>query len=290
MKGKRAAIRSTPAPKGPNPIALGNAQGRRAAIPIPSYQHPRPNGPQPHSATGRTCAAMRALNFDARYDRAIRVLDHTVTIENPARRKAVFDILVREAEQIVALRPEDANANYLAGLCWYDHPESSQNRSRLVKLYLERAMRLDPGHQFARVFLAYHHYDERRYQESLACLASLDYGAFANLGQSWRNLKSDELKLACRLSLCDDETPLSQMESLAGQIDQLAVRYASTAPEDAAVPIEIVRSAVIAINTRRRSQTLMRLAAAMARLIEDLGYTESLRAEYATLRQYAVVE
>jgi hypothetical protein len=228
----------------------------------------------------------RTLDPDARYDRAVKILERAEIMDNEARQRALFDALVSEVEEIVAIRPDDAEFNHLAGLCWYDHPEASDRRSRLTRSYLERAVQLNPSHQFARVFLAYHHGDEGRYQESLDCLAALDYDYFTQMGQSWRNLKTDELKLACRLYLSSQDTPRDDMRQLADQIDRLAERYADAAPEDAAAPTEIVRCVVAVINQRARSESLVRIATAMVRLIDNLEYVLPMRLEYNALRQY----
>lgn len=228
----------------------------------------------------------RVLTPDARYNRAVKILGQAGIISDEARKRVVFDILVREVEEIAAFRPDDADFYHLAGLCWYQRPDASDRRSQLVRSYLERALLLNPSHQFARVSLAYHHFDEGRYQESLDCLLALDYDFFARIDQSWRNLKTDELKLACRLNMASGDTAPDDMRQIAGQIDQLARRYGEAIPEDAAAPTEIVRSVVAAVNKQPRSETLVRIAAAIARLIENLDYVRPMKSEYNVLCHY----
>jgi hypothetical protein len=73
------------------------------------------------------------------------------------------------------------------------------------------------------------------------------------------------------------------MTLLVDKIKRLAQRYTAAAPEDAAAPTAIVRIAAFAVNTRRRSQALVRLAAAMTTLIDNLHYIELLQARYEVL-------
>jgi len=208
-------------------------------------------------------------------------------MEDKTRQRTLFDALVREVEEIAASRPDDAEFNHLAGLCWYQHPETSDERSRLARSYLERAVQLNPDHQFARLFLAHHHFDEKRYLESLDCLLAVDYDYFTNRDQSWRNLKADELKLTCELYLSSGDTPLADAKRLADQVERLADRYSDAAPENCAVPTEIVWCVVDLIKGRPRSDSLVRITKTIMRLVENLEYVIPLQTEYNSLARYA---
>lgn len=96
-----------------------------------------------------------------------------------------------------------AETHYALGYAWYLHPQEAAIRDSKVTWHLQKALEIDPGHRFARLYLGHYYYDRRRFADALAALSSLEDDEFAALGQVWRDAKVAELLLCCMLQLGD---------------------------------------------------------------------------------------
>ena len=128
-----------------------------------------------------------------------------------ARMDAVEEA-IRIAESIVEQHPTDAGAHYILGLAWYNYPGSSSHRSWRCRRALERAVEIDPSSQFARHYLACLAFDQERFHDALEIAEGSDFGYFIDLDQEWRALKSEEMKLVCKLRISPDDFPQSDFD------------------------------------------------------------------------------
>ena len=163
-------------------------------------------------------------------------------------------LAVEAATTAAVAEPDDPEASYLAGLCAYYADDTSATRR-----YLTRALSLQPGHAFARLYLGHQLYDEGRFGDALEAFERVDGSVFLDFGQHWRSLKLDELRLCCRLYLGD--------ANLASHVARLAKAYRESAEEDKALPAEIVECVGsldlgTRIDGRRIGETVLGLAEA----------------------------
>ena len=105
------------------------------------------------------------------------------------------------------------DAHHMLGLAWYEYPGSSSVRSWRCKNSFERALKLDPNHQYALQYLAYLAFDQERYRDVLEISKRLEHAYFIERDQEWRALKNEETSLVCKIRLEPDVFPASQFEA-----------------------------------------------------------------------------
>jgi hypothetical protein len=135
------------------------------------------------------------------------------TEEDREERRQAIEAAIRIAEGLVQQYPDDADAHQCLGLAWYHFPGSSSWRSWHCRRALCQALKIDPGHEFARHYLACLTFDQERYQEALEILMESDFDYFIDRDQEWRALKNQELKIVCMLRTSPDAFPKSEFDS-----------------------------------------------------------------------------
>jgi tetratricopeptide (TPR) repeat protein len=140
-------------------------------------------------------------------------------------RETVADVMKTEASS--------ADMNYLAGSVMYQSFCTDEQYGAKAEEYFLAAHRLDPDHQFARLYLGHYYYDTGLYQKALEYFVSVDRQYFISLEQQWRVLKLHELILCCRMFIGDPELTEADFEVLKKE-------YLSTPSEDVPVPGELV--------------------------------------------------
>ena len=138
--------------------------------------------------------------------------------------KKVVEKAIRLAESLIERYPDDSDAHQMLGLAWYYFPGSSSWRSWHCRRALERALAIDPDHQFALQYLAYLKFDQERYGEALELLARLGTDDFKELGQEWRALKSCEMMLVCRIRLDPHTFPQEDFDAFASWFQDARAR------------------------------------------------------------------
>ena len=128
------------------------------------------------------------------------------------RDTADIERAIEIAESLVHRCPDDAEAHYLLGLAWYHFPASSSLRSWRSRRSLERAVEIDPFHQFALQYLAYLAFDQERYADALAFQSRISAAYFMDRDLEWRALKNLETTNVCRIRLSPDCFPAAQFE------------------------------------------------------------------------------
>jgi hypothetical protein len=145
--------------------------------------------------------------FDKYPDEIARFESLLDTEDDRTERKDAVENAIRIAESLVAEHPNNADAHQCLGLAWYHFPESSSWRSWHCRRSLERALAIDPDHQFAQHYLACQAFDQERYQDALGILQLSRFQFFCERDQEWRALKNEELKIVCTLRLFPQSFP-----------------------------------------------------------------------------------
>jgi hypothetical protein len=203
----------------------------------------------------------------------IAALHHQAVIAEDST-EPLFQRATAAAERLATDFPLAADAQHLAGLCWYDSLGSAPDRLRRAEGFFRRAMALDPSHPFAFVYLAYLLFDQGRMAEALPLFQMTDRSFFEKQGQQWRNLKTDELILVCRLRLGADWVA-------AGEVGQLVERFLAMGSPEAPVPRELAECAA---DLARQGALEPEIGRHVERLVESLGYERPLRAALDTIR------
>ena len=129
----------------------------------------------------------------------------------------------------------NSEMNYLAGLIMYHSFDEEEKYGDYAKQYLQKAIELNPNHQFARMYLGHYYFDIKAFQEALSYLQNIDENYFSSINQKWRILKLHELTLCCRIFL--DDSDIKQ-----GDFDLLFQEYLNTNLEDIPVPLELAQT------------------------------------------------
>jgi hypothetical protein len=104
-------------------------------------------------------------------------------------------------EKVIIENPLNGNLQHALGICWYHETEWSDEMRITIERCFRTALQLEPGHQFATLYLGHFYFDERRYEEALRFFTAIDESYFESIGQNWRVLKNRELVLSSRLYL-----------------------------------------------------------------------------------------
>lgn len=122
---------------------------------------------------------------------------------------------IRFAESLVVAYPDEADAHHMLGLAWYHYPSGASFRSWRCRESLQRAVALEPDHQYALQFLAYLAFDQERYDEALTLQTRLDDQYFIERDQEWRALKNLETRVVCQIRLKRESIPASDFTRFA---------------------------------------------------------------------------
>lgn len=148
------------------------------------------------------------------------------------------------AEKIVALKgaisslsasgEATADRSYALGYSWYLMPEDTDERKAETHRHLVEALRLDPEHRYARLYLAHHYFDTDQFEAALRILLEFDAQEFAEQGQGWRDVKVAELILGCSLELLD-------AAQVTNSLNELLARASRVNVDDLPAPTELAR-------------------------------------------------
>jgi tetratricopeptide (TPR) repeat protein len=179
-------------------------------------------------------------------------------------REAVAECLKVEADS--------ADVNYIAGLVMYRSFCIDERYGERAEEYLRRANRLNPNHQFARLYLGHYYYDIGEYSRALEYFESVNENYFTSIDQVWRVLKLHELILCCKMFV-------ASRELTEGSFEALAKEYLAASPEDVPVPTEIVAALAKTVNSSIWS-TIDRevMDKVVLEMIERLDVSEAFKA------------
>jgi hypothetical protein len=128
------------------------------------------------------------------------------------------------------------DVEYALGYAWYLYPSESINRDEQIELHLTNALKINPLHKFAKLYLAHYYYDRKNFSIALKLLADFSPTEFGDTnGQYWRDAKNAELILCCKLYLDD----IQGIKSAAQQLYESMTRLESGMNPE---PIELVET------------------------------------------------
>ncbi|MDR2880422.1 MAG: hypothetical protein LBV29_00775 [Azoarcus sp.] len=112
--------------------------------------------------------------------------------------KSAIDYMVSHCDS------QSADMEYAKGYAWYLYPFECIARDEQTELHLKNALKINPLHKFAKLYLAYYYYDHKNFSIALDLLTDFSPTEFGDTnGQYWRDAKNAELILCCKLYLDD---------------------------------------------------------------------------------------
>lgn len=189
-----------------------------------------------------------------------------------------FSQVEQTAREILESRPDDPDACYAIALSWYHRRLPAEQRRPQVYEWLQRARVLAPDHPWVPLYFGYQSFDDGLYQPAFDWFARVDRGYFASLDQGWRNLKTEELMLCCRI-LDMQHPPVSYR-----LLRELVSAYLATGEQDQPLPTEIVQVLVKAEYRVRFDVPEPMIASEACRLIEGVGGQRIFEAELEQVR------
>ena len=169
----------------------------------------------------------------SKYQTVVGVYETAYGESDELRRTQILGGLAAQLSAITSAEPENAEAFHLMGLCWYELPNVSADTQRQAEEAFRRCLAIDPGHQYANLFLGHVLFDTKRYEEANDRFDKIDPEFFAARTQQWRVVKNDELRLCCRL-----QRGMAVVEFQ--EVDALCERYETDPEVEFIVPGEIV--------------------------------------------------
>ena len=173
------------------------------------------------------------MDNSVEYETVLRVYETTYGESDELRRAQLLGELAAQLSSITSAEPENSEAFHLMGLCWYELPNVSADTQRQAEDAFRCCLAIDPGHQYANLFLGHVLFDRKRYEEANERFAKIDPEFFAARTRRWHVVKNDELRLCCRLE--------TEMAGVAFQeVEALCECYETDPEVEFIVPREIV--------------------------------------------------
>ncbi len=179
------------------------------------------------------------------------------------------------ARQLHQIEPDNAEYCYAVALTYY-HRRGSQDVHGKCLEWLNKAEELAPAHPWVPLFRGYQYFDENRFLEAHSEFARVNQDYFANIGQNWRNIKTDELKI---VSLIRGGSEAVDYRVLVRLVD----RYIQADELDRPVPVEIVGALSDSVNRTRFTSSPRDVAAEVCRLIRACDAGDLFPRELAVL-------
>lgn len=107
-----------------------------------------------------------------------------------------------------------ADGAYLHGYVYYQLHNYAQGSLERAEELLLKALALDPKHAYAHLYLGHIAFDEGSFAKALAHFNAIAGDEFSRKGQTWRDLKRQELRICCLLQL-------RQVKRLEDEFEQL---------------------------------------------------------------------
>ena len=142
--------------------------------------------------------------------------------------------LIRRLESLLPNHASEAELRYAIGYCHYQLSDRARDEVAL-RGWLAAALKLDPSHQFAALYLGHSFYDTKQYDRALNVWGSIDPNAFIAIGQGWRVAQLAECKFAAQVFLCPGA---GTVEALKDVVDN----YLSLSELERAVPSELMKA------------------------------------------------
>jgi tetratricopeptide (TPR) repeat protein len=205
-------------------------------------------------------------------------LDATLSLLNEARstsvkrERAEFLLTARRTiAQCLKIKPEGADVNYVAGLVMYYSFSLNEKYGEASEKYFLKAVKFNPQHQFARMYLGHYYYDVEAYKKALSYFETVDEDYFISIDQRWRVLKLHELIMCCKIFLDSSDVTIKSF-------DNLTQEYLHTPGEDVPIPSELIIALVKTkknpIWSRVERESIRKL---IIETIEKLSFSDALK-------------
>lgn len=181
--------------------------------------------------------------------------------------------------QIIDAHPNDAEACYAIALTWY-HRWLPQSECRNCVQWFHRTAELAPDHPWGPLYLGYQYFDDEEYDDAFAQFSRVDRDYFASIEHHWRNIKTRELMLCCRIH---GAFPTVDCDSL----KELVSDYIAAEIVDCPIPSEIIKTLSAAECRDRFDAAPCVVAKEMCRLIEGIGDQEVFPEQLAAFQAAA---
>jgi len=132
---------------------------------------------------------------------------------------------------------EEYQLFYLKGFLWNQFPFDNEERENQVEFNLKKSIELKSDYIYSKTELSYFYYDQRKFQNVIDLLDSVDLSFFEERGQLWKSLKLQELLLTSKLYSFNQVDKILYNDFLG-----LISSYMYLPDEELAVPIELANS------------------------------------------------
>lgn len=143
-------------------------------------------------------------------------------------------------QKIVSLAAENPavlrehGAQYILGYAYYQLIDVESAALTRSEQSLTAALAQDPNDNYAKLYLGHLAFDSSRYEAALQWFGSIPDRAFSLHGQSWRDLKRQELRICCLVRLGKVDLIATEFEdylSLATHCDETDVLTVNELPK-----------------------------------------------------------
>jgi tetratricopeptide (TPR) repeat protein len=207
-----------------------------------------------------------------------KCLGATIDLLNEARSTSIkkdrAELLAtarRKVSQCLEIQSEGAEINYVAGLVMYYSFSSNEKYGQASEKYFQKAVKINPQHQFARMYLGHYNYDIQEYKKALSYFEAVNKDYFISIDQRWRILKLHELILCCKMLL-------DYSDITTESFDELTREYLNSPWEDVPVPFELMAALVKTKNhqiwTKVDRKSIINL---VIETIEKLSFSDALK-------------
>lgn len=148
----------------------------------------------------------------------------------------------KKLKSLIGQHPNSANLYHKLGLCLYGLDSWGIEEKKTIEISFHRAMLLDKGSIFSKIFLIHFYFDIAEFNLSLNLNSFIDSSADrAGIVPAWRLVKLLQIKLSCKIYLS-----LLAQEELEKELINMLSRYEGLDIDDlvAAEPTELGQALV----------------------------------------------
>ncbi|MCP4351216.1 MAG: hypothetical protein GY795_37605 [Desulfobacterales bacterium] len=101
--------------------------------------------------------------------------------------------IIRDINKYIVKYPYESECYHILGVCCYHFPDLNEDIINKTEESFLKAVSIDSHHFWAVFFLGCLYFDQKRYDDALKYLSSIDDDFFSAYGQVWRDIKTQEL-------------------------------------------------------------------------------------------------
>src|SRR5882724_13050826 len=127
------------------------------------------------------------------------LISQAVTAEDTEKKEVALFAAKALALKLLSAYPTDPECWFAAGYTVYYSLDGEKSCDQDIVMYLTECLRLDPNHQFAKLYLGHFYYDKGDFANALSYFQAVDDGYLLSTDTLWRRLNLHELILCCNL-------------------------------------------------------------------------------------------